>query len=276
MIKKKNLFAGPYNDEFGHELFACQNFIRYLSKSYDKTTVCSKSCMKFLYEDFVDEFLPLDSEIDKEKYSNYEFVDPKKFYFRDQVGFLTKEQSFIKYGSPIAQKYDIIFHARRKEGKLCRNLGDKIYDNLYETLKNKYSITFIGSKSDAYCPNGASDLRGIELKDLANIFCSSKLVVGQSSGPIHFASLCGTPHLTWGGFRAWTFIRYAHIWNPFKTKCYLLEDTSNIGYLRKRAKVYKLPEKIFSSNYFSIINTKEHRLPSIELLYNTIEKILNE
>ncbi len=262
-----NLFAGPCNYEFGHELFSFQGYIRHLSKSHDKTVVCSKKSMRFLYEDFCDHFLSIEQHTNREKYSSYKTIDCSEA--------ISGKQDFIKYGKPVGEKYDIVFHARRKEG-LCRNLSDKTYDNIHKLLVNKYTISFVGSKDGAYCPNGAIDLRGIELKDLANIFSSSRLVVGNSSGPIHFASLCGAKHLTWGGYRPRTFARYAHLWNPFKAKCYLFEDLEDINYLKSRATLFKLPKDIFNSSHFSIVNAKEHRLPSVELLYNTIENIFNE
>lgn len=271
-----NLFAGPFNDEFGHELFSFQNYIRLLSKNYDKTIVCSNAARKFLYEDFAYDFIPLEQFTHKKDYPNYKFISRRDFPCHALEDRMIKNELFIKYGKPIAEKYDIVFHARRKISSSCENLSDKTYDDIYKLLKDKYSVAFIGTKDGAYCPKEALDLRDIELKNLANILSSSGLMVGQSSGPIHFSSLCGTPHLTWGGIKLYTFIRYAHLWNPFKTKCYLFEDLSTMDYLRRRAKSYKLPKNIFNSTHFSIVNTKENRLPSVELLYNTIENIFSK
>lgn len=270
-----NLFAGPCDSEFGHELFSFQGYVRHLSKRYDKTVVCSKKSMRFLYKDFADHFLPLEQYTNTEKYSNYKFINYKDFLPRYWNDSPKESQSFIKYGSPIAEKYDVIFHARKKNG-LCKNLSNETYDNLYELLKDKYSVSFIGTKEASYCPSGALDLRGIELESLANIFSSSRLVVGNSSGPIHFASLCGTAHLTWGGYRSRTLARYAHLWNPLKTKCHLFEDLTNINYLKRRLSSFGVPRDVLHSNYFFIVDTKEYREPSVKLLYNTIEGILSE
>ena len=44
---------------------------------------------------------------------------------------------------------------------------------------------------------GLKILRGIETEELCSILASSKCCVGPSSGLMHLASLCKTPHLVW-------------------------------------------------------------------------------
>ena len=43
----------------------------------------------------------------------------------------------------------------------------------------------------------------------------TRVVIGQSSGPMHLASLCRVPHAVWGHHRLYQ--RYADTWNPHKT-----------------------------------------------------------
>ena len=79
----------------------------------------------------------------------------------------------------------------------------------------------------SYCPAGATDLRSTDLREAVEAICSSSLVVGGSSGPMHLATLCcgerghGCPQLVWCGGgapeRKTTSKRYARDWNPFKT-----------------------------------------------------------
>ena len=51
--------------------------------------------------------------------------------------------------------------------------------------------------------------------DLISIMQKSKLVIGQSTGPMHLAALCGIPHVVWGSRRIQE--RYLDTWNPHKT-----------------------------------------------------------
>jgi len=53
------------------------------------------------------------------------------------------------------------------------------------------------------------------MEDLIAIFSLCRLVVGQSTGTMHLASLCGVPHVVWGSDRIG--IRYKKTWNPFHT-----------------------------------------------------------
>lgn len=65
-------------------------------------------------------------------------------------------------------------------------------------------------------PVGCLNLQGqTTLEDLLTIMQRSKFVVGQSTGPAHFASMAGVPHAIWGSRRIEE--RYTGSWNPHKT-----------------------------------------------------------
>ena len=65
-------------------------------------------------------------------------------------------------------------------------------------------------------PAGCLNLQGqTTLEDLLTIMQRSKFVIGQSTGPAHFASLAGVPHAIWGSRRIEE--RYIGSWNPHKT-----------------------------------------------------------
>jgi len=295
------LFVGPYSYEFGHELFSFQGYARKQSeycedrlRPYEKVIVACKDSMKFLYEDFATDFLSIkEAEVmgfSKETREDLDFITHiSESFCRSSVkkgsGNFRHEQSFIRYGkyaqtlrvddgNPSLWSYDIIIHARRKKGKMSINLSDEAYDVLFRELSPRYKVAFIGTESGSHCPDGAEDLRGLTLSRLANALGSSRLVVGQSSGPIHFASLCNTPHLTWGGYRLRTFIRYAHYWNPFKTLCYLLESSSD-GYLKNRVKTNRLPGDPLTSDYFNILDEEKYRHPPVDRLLLWIETVIN-
>jgi len=270
------LFAGPYRHEFGHELFSFQGHVRKLSTAYDRTVVCSRESMRYLYQDFVDEFVPLDDHLDISKYSDYKVItkDDCHYHVARSAGNVNLDQKFIRYGQSIEEGYDIIFHARAKSGGMCKNLERKVYDEAFKELNGKYKVSFIGTKKDSYCPDGAKDLRDIPLKKLADIICSSRLVVGESSGPIHFASLCGTQHLTWGGYRLRTFSRYTYHWNPFSVNCFLFETLQD-NYLKNRIKIgARVPKDILEREHVNIIESKTHREPSLNDLVLAITAIL--
>jgi len=56
---------------------------------------------------------------------------------------------------------------------------------------------------------------------------SSYVMVGPSSGPIHFAALCGLPQVTWVGKPVGPrgVRRYTQHWNPFKVPVRVLYDS---------------------------------------------------
>jgi hypothetical protein len=310
----RSLFVGPYSHEFGHELFSFQGYARNQSKilsedgvPYEKVIVSCRDDMRFLYEDFATDFLTTEEaelmEFSKDTREGSDLITHISESFcrsavKSGTGIFRHDQLFIEYGSPapftpktskfpapslIKSKWsassgffphDIIVHARRKKGKMSINLQDEDYDVFFKDLSPDYRIGFIGSKSQAYCPAGADDLRGIPLSKLADILSSCRLVVGQSSGPVHFASLCKAPHLTWGGYRFRTYIRYAHHWNPFSTLCYLFES-SDSAYLKSRSRKARLPKDILSSSHFNIIGDKNYRHPPINEVILRTKEILN-
>jgi ADP-heptose:LPS heptosyltransferase len=72
---------------------------------------------------------------------------------------------------------------------------------------------------------------------------NSTVLVGPSSGPVHLASLCGLPHVTWSPKNATGIMsnkdRYERIWNPLKTPVTFIEGSWNpevkeiVGAVRK-------------------------------------------
>jgi hypothetical protein len=274
------LFAGPYNFEFGHELFSFQGYIRDLSKIdyYDSVTVCSKRSMSFLYEDFVDEFIPLE-EFDLVREPRDVEVITQSFCqgsVSSGSGRFEHDQLFVKYGSqaPPNLCYDIVFHARTLPWGMCMNLDQEVFQKVSDILSKKYRIAFMGSQDGSSCPEGVEDIRGIELKKLADVLHSCRLVVGQSSGPIHFASLCGAKHLTWGGHRFRTFARYVKHWNPLNSACYIFEERG-LGYINNRWRIMGLSREILEEPHVNVVEIDNFRSPTVDDLLNSVDSILN-
>lgn len=261
-----------YDGEFGHELFSFQGRVRHLSKDYDEVIVRTKTDMRFLYEDFATSFVQQDQQIvDYDDYIN-------EFSFRPKgARGVNCQQDFIKYGNFLGDKYDLIIHARSKPGIQTKNLDLDFYDRLYSELQGAYRIAFMGSLENSVCPSNAEDLRGLPLKDLANILHSSRLVLGASSGPIHFSSLCATPHITWGGNLLKTFYRYTHFWNPFFTPCYVLNNYENsLDYLKRRGRNFRVKLKdVCRNKNVNLVQIENFHYPTVKELKLNVNKILN-
>ena len=129
----------------------------------------------------------------------------------------------------------MIVHARNipllegNKRKVARNWSSESWDNLCKSLTN-LKIAAVGIKELSYAPEGTVDLRGIETEKLCSLLTSSKCCVGPSSGLMHLASLCGTPHLVWTSenngskrFGGVSF-RYQRSWNPLATKVKVIND----------------------------------------------------
>jgi len=241
---EKVLLAGPWVGELGWELFCWQGYIRTLSKEYKKTIVVSKAGHEFLYKDFCDEFhvidLPLDSKFDS--WSCYGLDDNTILskiigieydvrFPSDNIGFSMNHdgtayvfnnnysnQTFIKYESDILQeKFDVIIHPRNRTVGGERNWSEDSWQKLVDLLLKDYSVAMIGNHETFNIKN-AIDFRNIPMESTVSLISRSRLVVGPSSGPMHLASLCGTPHLVWS--TQFNFLRYTKHWNPFNTPVY--------------------------------------------------------
>jgi len=252
-IDKKDLtlVAGPWVGEFGWELCCWQGYIRRLSKHYKKTIVLSRPGHEFLYQDFADEYIPFDSpssasdeasgDIDNvklniiltniSKNTNNKAVHLAAF----NIGFAASlsttivtnnrfnEQDFIKYKSDTMDKsFDIIIHPRNRIVGAERNWSKENWLELVKMLLIcDYTIGTIGS-AETFNIEGTEDLRNIAIEDSVSVINRTKLVLGPSSGPMHLASLCGTPRFLWDLPR--NKYRHETQWNPFNTTTYFYSD----------------------------------------------------
>jgi len=236
----KILLAGPWVGEFGWELFCWQGFIRRLSKDFDKTIVIGRPDNGILYEDFCDEYIEFDpksfktdawnchgaenpkhliTSIPHTKYISGIFEIGKRYSqqgVNDIYGNWGKQDYHKYFVDTDHEGYDIIFHCRNKSTGSERNWSKTQWEKLMNILPDDLLIACIGN-DEAYHLDGADDLRGINLTELVGIMNNSDLIVGQSSGPIHLASLCGLKHLVWS--TEFNRVRYERDWNPFGTEC---------------------------------------------------------
>lgn len=247
----KTLLAGPWVGEFGWELFCWQGYVRNLSESYENTIVMSRPGNDFIYKDFAKKYIPFDplswdtsmnvcynvkKDIGSFVRSVIDSVGGIDFYLEGNLGIPFKleqdwfdkregiffQQKYHKYNfTEEVKKIDILMHPRNKVSGHMRNWPEWKWNKLVENLKNDFSIGIIGNEQ-AFCLKNTEDLRKISLESLCNYIHQSKIVVGPSSGPMHFASLCGKKHLVWS--ERDNKIRYEKIWNPFNTEVVFVDE----------------------------------------------------
>lgn len=229
------VYFGPWVGEFGWELCWWNPMIRHYSRQYGFTTVSAPESSRYLYE-FADVFIPLKTKGITYWEGELEGKPPiviEQFY-------MTPEHEFARY----RDEPDRV-SARRSWRSLAPENPVKVADILCAFRPNKHirdklipgkeypfqkckevvnslvdkglSVACFGGKEN-YCPIRARDLRGMSMEKLCAAIAGAKCVIGPSSGPIHLASLCECPHVTWIASPHHTLEqRYTKLWNPFNT-----------------------------------------------------------
>lgn len=250
----KKLIAGPWVGEFGWELFAWQGYIRALSRNFEQTTIIARPGAKPIYEDFCDEFyehtpnggivdsffmhgvdfgkdfkkVVKDNKIELD--SDTTLLTPRRIglppftHFSQPVIFgkhIIKPEYKI-YGSKQSESYDYVFHIRNRESvRPADNWSMQNWQELQELLGDK-KIACIGTKAESGWIEGADDKRDIELSELFDLLHNTQCAFGSSSGPMHLASLCNTPHVVWSIPN--NKVRYEENWNPHDTEVCFFSD----------------------------------------------------
>jgi hypothetical protein len=239
------LVAGPFLGEFGWELMQWQGFIRQLSQFYKKTIVYGRPQSDFFYQDFVSEYRTVECDSwDASRYVLHKYDYAAWADQFDNVDLLVADnrclelpriftQTFIPFGERVEENvFDVVIHARNipafegNSKKSTRNWSKDSWDRLCEYLPD-LRIAAVGIPELSYAAKGTEDLRGINTEELCSVLASSRCCIGPSSGLMHLASLCRTPHLVWASKEAtWGFggteYRYAKSWNPFATQVEVL------------------------------------------------------
>ena len=143
-----------------------------------------------------------------------DLLPPSDFPPRDLSG---ASGSFIKFGTRTPGKgFDVLIHSRNRNLRSEDNWSPDNWTAVLYDLAGM-SAASVGTFAESIHVPGTTDLRGLDLEDLADVMASSKVILGTSSGAIHFATLCGLPQVTWSGSER-TLARYAGKWNPFEVK----------------------------------------------------------
>lgn len=234
------LRMGHFAGEFGWHLMRWQGIVRDIASNYqdeeDEVIIGCEKQYRFLYQDlynvsFVDFEVPIYSRnmwmtndtIYPIESKNIQGIFPTQYLCYDEA----ISQQFLKWGKYRKElNIDILIHARSTNNLRTsyRNWSVKKWNRIVEHYKSQgLKIACIGSKDGAYCINNTVDLRGVELSLLADVMASSTMLLSPSSGPAHFASLCGLKHIVWSGNSGGKIMnneaRYKEIWNPHGTEC---------------------------------------------------------
>ena len=141
-------------------------------------------------------------------------------------------QSYVSYRSQDKiENIDICvcsrFFTRGAKTKLERNWEiEACRETVDLLLEDGYKVCSVGLRTSARHIGGTTDYMDIDLDRLSMVLSSAKLIVGPSSGVMHFATLCNCPQVTWG--ESHLKKRYLHEWNPFFTKVeYLVKNKWN-------------------------------------------------
>jgi hypothetical protein len=238
------LFAGPWVGEFGWELMHWQGFLRKLAPRYRKVIVSCRAGQEALYADFAHEFVLHDVrgtadcnrllKVDNpEELSRVLSLVPKGADLLRPLGAQPHErQRFVKFGKARPElATDVLIHPRGRGHGTDRNWSRENWERLLERLAplglRVGCIGLTGATQEL--AGDFAEFRDRPLADTCDLMASTRLVVGPSSGPMHLASLCGTPHLVWTDRTRYARglinrVKYERTWNPHGTRAIVLDE----------------------------------------------------
>ena len=254
-MTSSTLIAGPYLNEFGWELAVWQAAVRFqrISKHYRQVYVITFKNRECLYENcrvFVHDEKLIDagfgiSKVPLEKIaclvracvehfsirSSYDLFTPNT-YCSLRCKLLRRVRNtfyhrLLYYPPMDDERFDIAFHFRafERKGDICiKSFPSGKADLLVNRcLARGLRVCCIGAPGYSYVPKGAVNRQSEDLKQSISSICSSRLVVGGSSAPMHLASLCGIPIVVWTGREYGAGRYFSKLWNPFGSRgtcCY--------------------------------------------------------
>lgn len=238
------LFAGPWLGEFGWELLNWQAFLRWLAPRYERVVVCARRGTEALYEDFADQIvhhavrgtsdcnrmLKVDNP---QELRRAEALAPVDADVVRSVGWQPNaRKSFVAFGTADPSiALDVVMHARGRTHGADRNWDASRWETLVALLqRDGLRLGCIGLRGATVAlPETVTDLRDLPLSRTMDVVASVPLVIGPSSGPMHLASLCRTPHVVWTDRQRYARgrtnrMKYERWWNPLSTPAYVLDD----------------------------------------------------
>jgi hypothetical protein len=231
MSTGKVAFFGPWIGELGWELMTWQAWCRKKSREFDKSYACSFPDMAPLYEDFAT-FIPHDHVGRALDWQKEENMDKAHFEMPDDVtdkilppkSYKHTDGEWINFGDDLEEltPFKYVIHARGI-GRGGKDYPIDQWEKLVKCLDSNLpgDIISVGTLQDHHI-KGTHNGLGMDLKNLMWTLASARCAIGQSSGVMHLASLCGTPHVVWGDSKVQfggekLDQRYAATWNPLNT-----------------------------------------------------------
>lgn len=227
--EEKVAFAGPWIGEFAWEFMTWIPYLRLLSHDYDKMYISTFEGVEALYSGFHCELEFC--HVHGERVDNWmdgpmgEWM-PKQLDGRFHIPAIKEyrvEGEYVRYGSPVVKDVGVLFHARGIEKGASKNWPREKWEKLAENFPGARCI---GSEADQIVTEFAWTTS--DLGYLMDVIASAAVVIGQSSGVMHLALMCGTPIVTWGkcdNFGDTLKNRYMETWNPFHTPVTWVGDT---------------------------------------------------
>lgn len=226
----KILLAGPdYGMELGWKLMRWQGILRAKAAGYDKVAVISDTFG--MYRDFAEDAKTCymgEKSMWRVMNPNIDRIEP----CRDICCNASLPQKFYRYKmwTGISSK-TILIHARQRCVGANRNWGEKKWKALIGRLQRSgYLVASIGT--DVHNLDVDESYTNVGFEILCRVISSASILIGPSSGPMHLASVIGTPHLVWtdsrkynlGGISGTNRKRYETVWNPYNTKCFVIDQ----------------------------------------------------
>ncbi len=214
--------------EMGWRLMKYQGIIRAMAPNYDKTLVITNEFG--IYKDFAEEASKAyigEKSMWKAMGAQITRIEPS----REVCCNAALPQKFHRYKRHEPDHQIITIHARNRKVGKERNWSKGKWDELIMELhKQGYVVASIGT--DVLGIDVDLDYRNVGFEELCKVIANTKMVIGPSSGPMHLASIIGTPHVVWshngrqnlGGIAGTNRERYETVWNPFRCKARVIDQ----------------------------------------------------
>jgi len=246
-----DLIAGPWVGEFGWELMSWQAHVRDKARrgKYEHITVLGPPGHAPLYSDFADVYVPVTLNGTKDCWRTEDVNRRDRLQVNGLVDRLIngnthslvpeglvpiEAQYFLAFGDgrkvPPDKRFDVLVHVRQPINKRKSHAWHPVHAEMVIEKLVERGLTVAAIGTQAECPMGAIDRRNLPLDKLVDLMAATGVVIGPSSGPMHLASLCCTPHVVWTDKQWYSAIRgtnkkrYESFWNPFRTPCIVLEE----------------------------------------------------
>lgn len=240
-MSKKILIAYSYGLEFGWHVIKWQSKVRYYSKNYDEVYIVCDDEYMFLYNDFARNIKDLSKSYTPDMW-RFSGCTVDHMYPTKEICCRFDNDKYISYEHVICHGYEregnkIAIHPRNKnDGREWEKEKWIEYIDCLVKSKPGIKIFYIGKAPGSYYLFNKNTMYGVYAGDslymVSRTLSQTRLIIGASSGPLHFASLCGCPQLVWtdkglwnlGGIKGTNRQRYEKYWNPFHTSVTVIDE----------------------------------------------------